>query len=74
MGDLWKSNIQRIIQNKNKQLLAFPDIQRCQQDLKKQRYGTPACYQAWKDINALSQMKSQASIMPNVSFGPNLTF
>lgn len=67
MGDLWKQNVQRIIKNKNKELPAFPNIQRCQQHLRRRHFGTPACYQAWKDINALSQVESQVRISPKVS-------
>ena len=64
---MWKKNIRRIIMNKNKELSIFREIKHCQRDMKLRLVGTPACYQAWKDINALSKVQSSVFIRKNVS-------
>ena len=66
MGEMWKRNILRIIRDETKELPTFKMIKRCQMDMQKNIFGSPACYQAWKDINALSKIQSTMFIHKSV--------
>ncbi len=69
MGKLWSQNIERITRSDQKELPAFRDVQRCRKDLQRRRFGTPACYEAWKRINAISQVESELRVDPSVRNG-----
>lgn len=68
MGDFWIKNIQRIKANPKKQLTNFPDIQKCLKEMKQAPRllsDSPACEQAWKDINAISRGILELRVRPN---------